>query len=97
MQPGKCATVFSILSLFNYPLNEVACPPVSTVYSPTMPSEASYTLMRAVTRLSALIENKINTIRGIDRVSRVKKLPAEHDSFSQCNSQGGEEDLLKPS
>ena len=36
----------TILSLFNYPLNEAACPPVSTVYSLIMPSEGSYTLMR---------------------------------------------------
>ena len=43
---GQCATVFSILSLFKYPLNEAACPPVSTVYSPFMPSEDIYTLMR---------------------------------------------------
>ena len=43
---GQCATVFSILSLFNYPLNEAACPPVSTVYSPIMPSKDIYTLMR---------------------------------------------------
>ena len=25
---GHCATVFSILSPFDYPLNEAACPPV---------------------------------------------------------------------
>ena len=30
---GQCATAFSILSLFNYPLNETAHPPVSTAYS----------------------------------------------------------------
>ena len=42
----QCATVFSILNLFNYPLNEPACPPVSTVYSPIMPSKGIYTLMR---------------------------------------------------
>ena len=41
----QCATVFSILNLFNYPLNEAACPPVSTVYSPIMPSEGIYILM----------------------------------------------------
>ena len=43
---GQRATVFSILSLFNYPVNEAACPPVNTVYSPIMPSEGIYTLMR---------------------------------------------------
>ena len=43
---GQCATVVSILSLFNSPLNEAACPPVSTVYSPIMPSEGIYTLIR---------------------------------------------------
>ena len=40
------ATVFSILSLFNYLLIEAACPPVRTVYSQIMPSEGIYTLMR---------------------------------------------------
>ena len=35
-----------ILSLINYPLNEAACPPVSTIYySPIMPSEGIYTRM----------------------------------------------------
>ena len=45
---GQCAPVFSILILFNYPLNKAACPPgpVNTVYSPIMPSEVIYTLMR---------------------------------------------------
>ena len=43
---GQCATVFSILSLFNYPLNEAAYPPFSTVYSPIIPSEGIYRLMR---------------------------------------------------
>ena len=42
---GQCATVFSILSLFNYTLYEAVCPPVSTVYSPTLPSESIYTLI----------------------------------------------------
>ena len=32
-----------------------------------------------------LNDNKINTIRAIDMVSRVEKLPTEHDSFSQCS------------
>ena len=43
---GQCATFFSNLGLFNYPLNEAACPLVSTVYSPIMPSEGIYTFMR---------------------------------------------------
>ena len=43
---GQCAIVLSSLSLFNYSLNEAACPPVSTVYSPVMPSEGIYTLIR---------------------------------------------------
>ena len=43
---GQCATVFSILNLFNYPLNKAACAPVSKVYSAIMPSEGIYTLMR---------------------------------------------------
>ena len=43
---GQCTTVFSILRLFIYLLNEAACPPFSTVYSPVMPSEGIYTLMR---------------------------------------------------
>ena len=78
----QCANVFSIIGLFNYPLNEADCPPVIyTVHSPIMPSEGIYTLMRIhyIARLSALIENKINTIRGIDTVSRVEIFPAEHE------------------
>ena len=79
---GQCATV-SILSLFTYPLNEASCPPVSTVVdSPIRLSEGIYTLMCVY-----------NTNRGIDSVSRVEilsaehgysgeKLPNEHDSFS---------------
>ena len=43
---GQCATVFSILSQFNYPLNEAACSPASTVHSPIMSSEGIYTLIR---------------------------------------------------
>ena len=31
-----------------------------------------------------LIENKINTNTEIDTISRVEKLPAEHDLLSQC-------------
>ena len=74
---GQCATAFSILSLFNNPLNDAASPPVSTVYSPIMPSEGIYTLYaRSLTRLSD--ENIISTFRQIDTVSRVEKLPAEH-------------------
>ena len=75
---GQCATVFSIQSLFNYPLNEAACSPDSTVYSPIMPYEGIYTLTSVQKRLSVLNENKINTIRGIDTGIRVEKLPAEH-------------------
>ena len=72
---GQCAIMFSILSLFNYPLNEASCSPVNTFYSLIMPSEGIYT---PLTRLSVLNENKINTIRGIDTISRNEKLPAEH-------------------
>ena len=43
---GQYATVSSILNLFNYPLNEAAYPLVSIVYSPIMPSEDIYTLLR---------------------------------------------------
>ena len=43
---GKCSTVLSIISPFHYPLNEAACPPGSTVYSPIIPYEGIYTLMR---------------------------------------------------
>ena len=71
---GQCVTVFSILTLFNYALNEGACLPVSSAYSPIMLSEAIYTLMR----LHSLNENKINAVRGVDTVSRIEKLPAEH-------------------
>ena len=42
----QCATVFSILRLFNYSLNKAACPLVSTVYFPIMPSEGFHTLKR---------------------------------------------------
>ena len=37
-----------------------------------------HTYACSLTRLSVLSENKINTIRGIDMVSRFEKLPAEH-------------------
>ena len=67
----QCATVFSILSLFNYPLNKVVFPAVSTVYSPIMLSKGIYTIIR-------VHETKINTIREIDTVTRAEKLPAEH-------------------
>ena len=43
---GQCATVFTIISLFSYPVNEAACPPVSTAYSPIMSSEVVYASMR---------------------------------------------------
>ena len=40
-----CGSMFSILILLNYyPLNEAACPPVCTAYSPIVPSEDIYTL-----------------------------------------------------
>ena len=42
---GQCATVFSISNQFNYPLNEVACLPVSTAYSQIIVYEGIYTLM----------------------------------------------------
>ena len=45
---GQCATVLSILSLFNYLLNKADCSLVSTVNSLIMPSEAIYTLMMRV-------------------------------------------------
>ena len=61
---GQCATVFSILSLFNYPLNKAACPPVCTLYSCIMPSEEHdlHTFACSITQLCTLNENKINTI-----------------------------------
>ena len=43
----QCVTVFSILNLLNYPLNEAACRPVSTAYSMITSSEGIYTPMRA--------------------------------------------------
>ena len=74
---GQCATKFRILTLFISQVNEAACPPVSTVYSPIMPSEGIYNAC-SLTRLSVLNESKINMIKGIDTISRVEKLPAEH-------------------
>ena len=86
---GQCATVFRILSLLAYPLNQAACPPVNTVYFPILPSEGHATHNAAV-----LNENKINTIRGIDTAialknyqlntgCRAEKLPNDYSSFSQ--------------
>ena len=43
-----------------------------------MPSEGSTHLCVFINRLSVLNKNKINTIKGIDTVSRFEKLPAEH-------------------
>ena len=73
---GQNATVFSILSLFNYPLNEADCPPVSTYIL------SDHALWRHL-HSNACSLKKLNAIRGIDTVSRVEKLPNEHDSFSQ--------------
>ena len=92
---GQCSTMFSILSLFNHPLNEAACPQISTVYSPIMPSEVIYTLIRAHLH-DYLYQMRIILIRleGLTRLvalenyklntgCRAEKLPNEHDLFSQ--------------
>ena len=71
---GQSATALGILSLFNYPLNEAACLPVSTVYSP-IPLKASTHF--ASTRLVTLKNYQLNAgCRG-------DKLPNEHNSFSK--------------
>ena len=68
-----------ITGLFNYPLNEAACPSVIMVYSPIKAGEDIYTpYARSLTRLSVLNEKKNIMLRGIDTVSRVEKLQAEH-------------------
>ena len=90
---GQCATVFSILSLFNYPLNETVCRPVRTVDSPIMPFKGIYKYvcvhwwlsvlrmksirLEGLTRLVALKNYQLNT------GCRAEKLPNEHDLFSQ--------------
>ena len=76
----KYATVFSILSLaIQLPIKWSSLS--LSLYS--LLSDHSlwrllHTYAHLLTRLFVLNENKIKTIRGIDTVSRVEKLPAEH-------------------
>ena len=73
---GQYATVFSILSLFNYLLNEKASQ--YSLLSDHALWRHLHTYVCSLTRLSVLNEDKINTVREIDIVSCVEKLPDEH-------------------
>ena len=69
---GQCSTVFNILGLVLQSSSQYS------LFSDHALWRYLRTYACSLTRLSVLNENKINTVRRIDTVSRVEKLPAKH-------------------